>query len=196
MAHASKHIFWFRHSQSLYSGRLYGRTDVAATEILPETAQILKKLVPKTAPLYSSPARRCMYMAKTLFPEREAHIDADLWEQNFGIWEGKYFKDIDDVGDVSLHELARLTPAGGENFFALARRVETAINSLPSGPSIIIAHAGVIRAALGLALGQIEHGLCFEISNLSLTETVFFPDKSTAKIGSVNVIYEFLQSPH
>ena len=43
------------------------------------------------------------------------------------------------------------------------------------GRVAVVAHAGVIRAALGLALGAPARGLAFQVAPLSLTRLVALP---------------------
>ncbi len=53
------------------------------------------------------------------------------------------------------------------------------------GPAIIVTHAGVIRAALGLALGEAAQGLAFEIAPFSATLLTALPGGEWS-IGFVN----------
>ena len=43
------------------------------------------------------------------------------------------------------------------------------------GKITIVAHAGVVRAALGLALGYVAQGLAFQVAPLSLTSLIALP---------------------
>ena len=113
-------------------------------------------------------------------------FDARLWEQDFGAWEGMAFDALPDLGDLSRDALAGHRPPQGESFADLCARVTPALQDIAqTGDSVIVAHAGVIRAALALALDTIPGALAFEIAPLSLTELRFLPGYGWS-IGSVN----------
>ena len=124
-----------------------------------------------------SPARRCVQTAAALWPDLVAAEDARLWEQDFGAWEGVAFADLPDLGALSRADLAAHCPPEGESFLDLSVRVVPALQEAGAlgGRVAIVAHAGVIRAALGLALGAAELGLAFQIAPLSLTTIIVLP---------------------
>ena len=70
---------------------------------------------------------------------------------------------------VLRNSLADHRPPGGESFADVCARVAPALAALPGGRTAIVAHAGVARAALALALGSPGLGLAFEVAPLSLT---------------------------
>ena len=146
-----------------------GRSDWPAT--LPEARPRGLDLIEGAQLRQSSPALRCRQTALWLGGTwQESPL---LWEQDFGEWEGKSYEDLPDFGPQSRADLAKSCPPKGESFLDLCARFETALEQMPpSGRIVILAHAGIIRAALGLALGHAESGLAFNVEPLSLTRLV------------------------
>ncbi|MHA7876331.1 histidine phosphatase family protein [Roseivivax sp.] len=163
-----------RHAPADHGGRLVGRTDVPALLPEPEALAPLTRLL-SGARVVTSPALRCRQTAEALFPGTEATQDARLWEQDFGAEDGLPFAELPDLGPLSRSALATRRPPGGESFTDLVARCRPALEELAreaakgQGPIAVVAHAGVARAGLSLALGLPDAGLAFEIAPLSLT---------------------------
>ncbi|MGB0439304.1 MAG: histidine phosphatase family protein [Paracoccaceae bacterium] len=160
-----------------------------------------------------SPALRCRQTAQALAPDAPWQSDARLWEQDFGAEDGMRFDQLPDLGLMSTQALAARVPparAGGgsggcsggrqaESFDAMAGRVAGALHDYsrtssqpPSqisgqtlGPTVIVAHAGTVRAGIGHALGQPALGLRFDVRPLSLTRVLAHP--AGWAVMSVNV---------
>lgn len=185
-------LLLIRHAPSLAGGRLAGRLDVAA-QLPPTLAPMLAaarthiaSLLPGPAQLLSSPALRCRQTAEALFPGAGFTQDARLWEQDFGAWEGQDATTLPNLGPLSRAGLAAHCPPGGESFLNVCHRVFPALEETAAqGPSIIITHAGVIRAAIGRALEDAAQGLAFEINPLSAT--LLTASGSGWSIGFVNM---------
>ncbi len=162
-------ILLIRHAPARTGGRLAGRSDVPAD--LPGAAALaaLRAGVGGLDRLVVSPALRCRQTAEAVFPGLPATADARLWEQDFGAWEGADPASLPDLGPLSGAALADHRPPGGESFADVCARVAPALAALPGGRTAIVAHAGVARAALALALGSPGLGLAFEVAPLSLT---------------------------
>ena len=167
-------LYLIRHAPTDFAGRLAGRLDVEA--VLPEmdglaAAHVLLASVDRVV---ASPARRTLATAGALFPGREVGTDPRLWEQDFGAHEGLAFGDLPDLGPMTREALAEHAAPGGESFGDMARRVEPALRALADAEGgsqsvAIVAHAGTVRAALGMALGAASLGLAFDVAPLSLT---------------------------
>ena len=163
--------FWLiRHAPSLDGGAMAGRRDVDADCRNSAGFTALSRRVGLAAQdrLFTSPALRCQQTAAALFGRTGQPAPA-LWEQDFGAWEGLAYADLPDLGTKTLPELAAFTPPQGESFADVAARVGPWLMGCAAGRHVVVAHAGVIRAALGMALEATHLGLGFVISPLSLT---------------------------
>ena len=173
-------IWLIRHARGIDGGAMAGRRDIDADCSDSASFEALRAklggFAQKDDHLLASPARRCLQTAAALLETQAVTIctDARLWEQDFGTWEGMAFADLPDLGPLAPADLAAFAPPMGESFADLCARVWPALSALGTGRHIIVAHAGVIRAALALALGagdlQKAHlGLGFSVGHLSLT---------------------------
>lgn len=166
---------------------LCGRSDPPAD--LSDRAGLarLAAALPKGAQVRVSPARRCRQTAAAL--GLKATPDPALWEQDFGAWEGRALADLPDLGPLEGAALAAHRPPGGESFTDLCARIRPCLTPRDDLPHlVIIAHAGVVRAALALALGRPEAGLAFQISAPSLTQ-ISGVDGKTWAICRVNAAF-------
>jgi len=105
--------------------------------------------------MFSSPATRCVLLARALAAPREPVIADDLQEMNFGAWEGKPWADIPrDELDAWAADVWSYAPGGTESAAMVAQRWRNWCTRLPaaaSGAAIAVTHAGVIRVALASA---------------------------------------------
>lgn len=184
-ADVTTELHLIRHAPAITEGRLSGRRDVSADCTDAAGFAAIRGALVKLDHCYVSPALRCLQTAATLWPDATPTQDARLWEQDFGTWEGVAFADLPDLGTLSTPDLASHCPPRGESFLDLCHRVAPVLQDLArqGGKIAIVAHAGVIRAALGLALGQATQGLAFQISPLSLTSLLALPDGGWAITG-------------
>lgn len=169
-------LLLIRHAPADHGGRLTGRSDVPA--LLPPEAGIMPlRGFLAGCRVVSSPARRCQMTAGLLFPGQPIPTDPRLWEQDFGAQEGCAFADLPDLGALDRAALAQHRFEGGESYAAMALRAVAALRDLAdgNGPVAVVAHAGTVRAALGLALGEVALGLAFEVAPLSLTRLRCLP---------------------
>jgi len=169
-------LWLIRHAPAAHGGRLAGRRDVAC-ELPDESVLADVRAAVGTARVVSSPALRCRQTAEALWPGVEPDLDARLWEQDFGAWENLPFADLPDIGRMSLADLVDHRPPGGESFAEQYLRVAEVMQALAGqgGRIAVVAHAGVVRAALSLALGSVPVGLAFQIAPLSLTRLIALP---------------------
>lgn len=177
-------LILIRHAPARTEGRLCGRTDVAA-DLSDATAILaLAQAVGPVDRIRVSPARRCRATASALWPQRDFTLDAALWEQDFGAWEGMAYAEIPDLGPLSRAELAAHRPPGGESFADLMARVAPALRAIPAGRTALVVHAGTIRAALALALSNPADALGFAVLPLSVTR--ISRQAGTWSVGAVN----------
>lgn len=168
MGETTRQLILIRHGPTDRPGRLCGRTDVGlALDVSFPDASGLGAV----DALWVSPAKRAVQTAAGLWPGVSMQQDARLWEQDFGGWEDMLYSDLPDVGVLSRGELADLTGPGGESFRDVVARTRPAFNEVAAhaGTVAIVAHAGVIRSALALALDAEEAALAFEIDHFSTT---------------------------
>ncbi|MGB3178547.1 MAG: histidine phosphatase family protein [Albidovulum sp.] len=175
---AATELMLIRHAPALTGGRLCGRTDVPAD--CSDTARIaaLRACLGRPAQILVSPALRCQQTAAALWSDTESFsTDPDLWEQDFGEWEGMALALLPDIGPLRAADLAIHRPPKGESFADLCARIGPALSRAANadGPVAIIAHAGTVRAGLALALGAVPPALAFEIDPLSLTRLRALP---------------------
>src|SRR5207248_5359259 len=129
------------------------------------------KLMDPPAAIVSSPFARCL---RTLAPfldasGLEARTDPDLGELFIGRWEGLGFEEI-VAGDEEMARRFReqdpmfAAAPGGESGHQLRERavpaVERAVQDVPDGTVVVMAHGGVINAYLGHIMG-IERDMFF-----------------------------------
>ncbi len=169
---------------------MIGRTDVG---LVPEADAELSALVPflpAVRAILVSPARRCVASAKALWPDEEIVADKRFWEQDFGEWAGRAYDDLPDVGALDRSALATLNDHGGESYVDLCHRSFPALAEAADqvrsggGPIAVVAHAGIVRAGLSLALDDIPRGLAFEISSGSVTRLGCLPDGFSVRTAS------------
>ncbi len=170
---SSTDLVLIRHAEADTGGRLCGRTEVGLADAAAGAMDRLAQSLPPAGEIWTSPSLRCRLTASRLWPGARLRQDGRLLEQDFGAWEGRAHGDVPDLGDLSREETAGLRPEGGESFGDLCARARPALRDLAemtgSGPVFAVTHAGVVRAALSMALGETAAGLAFEIRTLSIT---------------------------
>jgi len=76
-----------------------------------------------------------------------------LREQNFGVWEGLPWSDNPEAAFIYADPITA-APPGGESFkTCAARAIATAVAALDDRPTLILAHAGSLRAILAAWIG-------------------------------------------
>lgn len=173
-------LILIRHAEPDHGGTLCGRTDVGLTQQGLEDIARVSERMPTLSKLYSSPAKRCVLTAEGLFPKMMRYEESALWEQDFGDWEGRPFDTLPDIGDLGRDELAKTPVPGGESYDDMGRRSEPILRraadaALAGGPVAVVAHAGIVRVGLSMALGVSSAGLSFQVPALSFTRLQCFP---------------------
>lgn len=170
-------LILIRHAPAQSEGRVAGRRDVAADCSDAPAFAALRAAIGAPDHIYVSPALRCQQTLKQLWPDRRAISDRRLWEQDFGDWEDRAYRDLPDLGALGTADLAAHKPPNGECFLDVAARCSPVLLQAAGqgGKVVIVAHAGVIRAGLGLALGEVHSGLAFQIAPLSMTTLIALP---------------------
>lgn len=163
-------LLLIRHAPLDDEGHLVGRRDLTL-RVDPDAAEALRAMVGEVDHIAVSPAMRCRQTASALWPDRDAHQDAALWEQDFGAWEGAAYHHLPDLGEMTLETLALTAPPGGESFADACARIVPALEALVSlgGRIAVVAHAGTVRAALSRAKRSHAEALRHQIAPMSLT---------------------------
>jgi alpha-ribazole phosphatase len=162
--------FLIRHPKpDIDTGICYGRSDLGLAEDPVARAKALCPLLPVDAPLWSSPLRRCLALARAL--RAEPVIDERLAEMNFGAWEMRRWDDIPRHEiDAWAADPLGFAPPDGESPNQLRARVATLLRELPD-TAVLVAHSGVLRACAAELAGVAEwHTLHFGYGSLSLIE--------------------------
>jgi broad specificity phosphatase PhoE len=124
------------------------------------------------APAYAAPARAALRTAAAM--GLEAAVAEDLAEADYGRWSGLPYERVardDPDGLASWLTDPHATPHGGESLAALAARVAGWLDEGPPPEAVVVCDAGVIRAALGHALGLDPTVTArFDLAPLSTTE--------------------------
>lgn len=154
-----------RHAPPLNDGCLAGRSEVNADCSDGTAFAAIREMIGDPAHVLCSPAERCRQTAEAL-NLTPAKFEPALWEQDYGSWEGQRFEDLPDLGHMAATELAAYRAEGGESFNDMTARVVPVLQGL-SQDTLIVAHAGTVRAALSMIVGAAA--LSFSVSPLSLT---------------------------
>ena len=179
--------WWVRHAPVRNDGgNIYGQKDIACDTGDRAVFEAVAKILPRNAVWVASSLMRTHQTAEAIWatgfprPENMAK-EADLAEQNLGRWQGMNRAAFLASRPVGSHWFAGISePApDGESFMDLYDRVCRAIGRITveaAGRDVIaVGHGGVIKAAIGLALGgQPEKGLAFDIDNCSVTRLDHF----------------------
>ncbi|MCB2111547.1 MAG: histidine phosphatase family protein [Defluviimonas sp.] len=163
-------LILIRHAPALTEGRLCGRRDVAADCSDPAALAAVRAQVGTPPRLITSGALRARQTAEALWSGVPGIIEAAFLEQDFGEWEGQPADALPDLGALTPDALAQFRPPGGESFGDLCRRIVPALEALAGGETtVVVAHAGTVRAALARAIGSQAGALSFEVAPLSVT---------------------------
>lgn len=146
-----------RHGAPAETGVCYGHSDPTLAEPAEQTARSLSAtLAQRPGPWYCSPSARCLAIARALAPADQIMEVEALRELNFGDWEQQPWSDIDrDALDDWAQQPLDYCMPGGESGRDLFKRVHAwAMQTSFDEHSIVIAHAGSLRALAATLLGQ------------------------------------------
>ncbi|WGS23367.1 MULTISPECIES: histidine phosphatase family protein [unclassified Bradyrhizobium] len=193
--------WWVRHAPVRSDGgNIYGQEDIDCDTSDSEVFEAVAKILPRNAVWYSSNLKRTHKTAEAIwaagFPKPASMTqERDFAEQHLGQWQGMNraaFLASRPVGSTWFADVNEPAP-GGESYMDLYTRVcrtIVRINAAEAGRDVIaVGHGGVIKCAVGLALGgQPDRGLAFDIDNVSVTrlDHVAAPGLSTWRLPMVN----------
>lgn len=144
-----------RHGEPEGAGRLIGRTDAAPTHAgISACLDQARDLGVEV--LIASDLSRARLAGEAIGRETGVQLSIDpRWrELDFGAWDGMAPDDVDGAAlarfwdDPDLH-----APPEGETWSELVGRVGSAIGGLAARPTLVVTHAGAIRAALAVLCG-------------------------------------------
>lgn len=144
----------------------YGRTDAVLSEKGISQARYLKEILKEVSFDYivASPLVRAYNTAQIVMEEREQEIFGDrrLMEQDFGIFEGMTYKEIQNTYPKELdawnEEFSTYRIPKGESFADVRSRAEDFLRDIPSGREskgekmLIVAHKGTLGHLLAAML--------------------------------------------
>lgn len=157
-----------RHGETALNakGCYYGRTDAVLSEKGISQARYLKEILKEVSFDYivASPLVRAYNTAQIVMEEREQEIFGDrrLMEQDFGIFEGMTYKEIQSNYPKELdawnEEFSTYRIPKGESFADVRSRAEDFLRDIPSGREskgekmLIVAHKGTLGHLLAAML--------------------------------------------
>ena len=150
-----------RHAPPLVTGVCAGWADIAVEAVEPSARRAHEAVLAVAEPvqIVASPTARTSELARELsrlfgVPLR---FDERLRELHFGSWEGRAWSELDqsDAVQAWMKKWRTARPPGGETVGELEERVRRCLAEMPSEPTLIVTHAGVIRAALVIG-GQLS----------------------------------------
>ncbi|MFR4398106.1 MAG: alpha-ribazole phosphatase [Anaerobutyricum soehngenii] len=161
-------LYLIRHGETALNvkGCYYGRTDAVLSEKGISQARYLKEILKEVSFDYivASPLVRAYNTAQIVMEEREQEIFGDrrLMEQDFGIFEGMTYKEIQNTYPKELdawnEEFSTYRIPKGESFADVRSRAEDFFRDIPSGREskgekmLIVAHKGTLGHLLAAML--------------------------------------------
>lgn len=146
-------LYLVRHTTpAIKKGICYGQADIDVTaNFLQEAQVILQQLtIDHNTKVYSSPLKRCKLLAEHF--QKTVHYDRRLLELDFGTWELQPWNSIPKKElDPWMADYVNTCTNQGESYSQLQKRVLDFFYSIPHQPNsttIVVTHAGVIRALL------------------------------------------------
>ena len=166
-----------RHGESLSNreGRVQGQADISLTDVGRQQAAAVaawcrSQTFPDRCELWSSPLCRARETAEIIGKATglPVNLKDDLVELNAGVFQGHLWDDLadrfpEDVAQWRSGDIDFQIP-GGESRRQLAQRGRHALQSLlcrSARSIIVVAHGGILTAALGLLMGR-DHALLAE----------------------------------
>ncbi|MFV0624889.1 histidine phosphatase family protein [Sphingomonas sp. ac-8] len=143
-----------RHGEPKLAGRLLGHTDCA---VLPAGIAACRAAAAgvKVDRVVTSDLRRAADCGVAIATDLSVplHVDARWRELDFGQWDGLATADVDAAALGRFwDDPDAAPPPAGERWSALLARVAGALDAI-DGPTLVVSHAGAIRAALVAACG-------------------------------------------
>ncbi len=159
-------IYFVRHGQTDYNilGKYYGRTDVGLNEVGKEQAKEMANFLAEFPldKIIASPLKRAYDTAKIIAGNRAVKIEKEelLCEQNFGIFEGKTYLELQKEYPEQLRrwnaDFQNEVLENGESFRQVRERVDCFVEKLKLEKEktiLIVAHKGTFGHLFASILG-------------------------------------------
>lgn len=175
-----------RHGEPELAGCLLGRTD--SPPISSGIAACLDRVDGLSIDhIVSSDLARARLAAEAIGRSRavQPSVDPRWRELDFGEWDGLSPANIDAAALSRFwSDPDRHAPPGGERWSAIRHRVGRAIEDLPAPSTLVVTHAGAVRAALSVLCGLTLPALwAFDLSYGALLSIRIWPgDAPSAQI--------------
>ena len=147
-------LILLRHtSPDVAPGTCYGQTDLDVATTFEDEAAVALAALPPVQSIVTSPLIRCQKLADYVGARLALPVtsDARLMEMDFGHWEGRPWSDIERSEiDAWAADFLHALPHGGESVSMLQTRIRAALADwfAKDKATLIVTHAGVVRAAL------------------------------------------------
>jgi alpha-ribazole phosphatase len=188
-------IYLVRHPRpSKSEGLCYGRTDMPVDpDALAAAAASVRSCIPasvlRRAAIFTSPAPRCLGLARELAAPREPGVVEELHEMHFGAWEGVPWTSVPRLElDAWASDVWTYRAGGGESAAMVAARWRRWAARVIAGiaergaPVIAVTHAGLIRIALAGA-GRLGAELSLDVHFASVHRV----DIDSVDLGGVDI---------
>ena len=190
------YLYLIRHgiTQGNLDGKYIGQTDLA---LCPEGKKQIESLCadeiyPEVGKVYSSPLARCLETAEIIYPEQKLMIVDEICEMNFGEFEGKTQRQLQDLREYTdwLRGGPDAAPPNGEKYSDFMVRCIEGLDIIFSDMmrrddtrAACVTHAGVITNLLcgyGLPKGQPADYMCAPGEGFEILLTPFLWQKGPA----------------
>ena len=186
-------ILFIRHGETdhnkkhLYYGHLNPSLNTTGINQLKNTKKKLEELNEKIDIVFSSDLNRCRESLELLEIDKniKKNFSENLRELNFGILEGKTYKDIEKEFPHYIYEMKNnwkhFRAEGGESLSDLQKRIVKKFEKIKKDYQnkriLIIAHAGVIQSLISYYLFcNLDGYWKFKIDNGSITKMTVMDD--------------------
>ena len=186
-------ILFIRHGETdynkkhLYYGHLNPSLNTTGRKQWKNTKKKLEELSEKIDIIFSSDLNRCRESLELLEIDKniKQHFSENLRELNFGILEGKTYKEIENQFPHYVNEMKNnwrnFKAEGGESLSDLQKRSAKEINKIKNEYKnkkiLVVAHAGVIQSLISYYLfNNLDGYWQFRLDNGSITKMTVMND--------------------
>ena len=186
-------ILFIRHGETdcnkrhLYYGHLNPSLNETGINQLKNTKKKLEKMNEKIDIIFSSDLKRCRESLEILEIDKniKQHFSENLRELNFGILEGKTYKEIENQFPHYVNEMKNnwrnFKAEGGESLSDLQKRSVAKINKIKNEHKnkkiLVVVHAGVIQSLISYYLfNNLDGYWKFRLDNGSITKMTVMDD--------------------